>query len=854
MRGSGWIPFVLGLLIFVAAAGYPLAAAIILAALPNGVTTEDLSEAAVRDLPNLWPIARTTALWAAAAVPGALLLGWWPGRLLGRLRSRIAFIAGGSLCMVPLCLPDYVLYWSWWQAWPVDSQIHRWAVTNDQVDMVRSATLWLGLVWWSWPIAAWIIAARSAKTREEDLLALDTRSRLQRGLLCVRQVRRELALASVLIFAFIFNNTTTFDLAQVPTLGYELRALMSEGFASKDVLRASWPGVGVVFAAGMVAAVILLRRPHGSEVVASPGRSLSPFTAIAGGAILVAGVAVPAVLSWHQEIDERTLDDLINGYGRAAGNTACAAGLAGIAAGVAAIGIAEAFSDRRKSVRAIVTVAAVGWLIAGIIPAVTIAAALEGAYNITFPSFMGGESTNIPLRFDEGLYRTAAIMIMGYLARFGFVAVLLGWWLARAEEREMLAMRELDGGTTLVGLWRAWRPRWLAAGGAAFAIVTVLSMGEVSVTALIQPPGFDAISAILLNNMHYQRSEMVALMARILIVLAAGAALAATIVISLFGRRWRRQRDAVVNAIVLALAVALAGCDESMTEADAPSSPAILSFGGPGRSLGQFVYPRAMDVDPAAGFIYIIDRSGRVQRFGLDGQPQKHWLLPRFDNGYPTGVTVAPDGRIFVADTHAHCISIFDQKGTLLEQFGEYGTGPGQFVFPSDVAFGPEGRIYVSEFGDNDRIQVFDRDWNPVLEFGGFGSEPGRFNRPQSLVFKRDLTELFVADACNHRVQVFDPSGNLIRIIGSVGTESGKFRYPYGVVVLAGDRIAVTEFGNHRVQILDLQGQPLGVIGRPGEGEGELMAPWTSAVIGDDVYVLDSRNSRVQVMSLSYTQ
>ena len=48
----------------------------------------------------------------------------------------------------------------------------------------------------------------------------------------------------------------------------------------------------------------------------------------------------------------------------------------------------------------------------------------------------------------------------------------------------------------------------------------------------------------------------------------------------------------------------------------------------------------------------------------------------------------------------------------------------------SDIAFDDKGRIFVSEFGDHDRIQVFDKDLHYLYEFGRFGgrtaNSPGR--------------------------------------------------------------------------------------------------------------------------------
>ena len=310
-----------------------------------------------------------------------------------------------------------------------------------------------------------------------------------------------------------------------------------------------------------------------------------------------------------------------------------------------------------------------------------------------------------------------------------------------------------------------------------------------------------------------------------------------------------RVRRSHLLLLPLLLLLILPGCTEESGEAK-PLDPVHI-FGSTGESFGQFTYPRAIDVDPARGVIYIIDRSGRIQSFSPEGRPLESWNLPPSpEPGYPTGLTVAPDGRLFIADTHRFCVTVLDpETGEMIEQIGELGEGPGQFNNPTDIAFGPDGWFYVSEFGGNDRIQVFDAEGAYLFEFGGFGSEPGRFNRPQSMAFSPDFQRLYVCDACNHRVQVFDPEGNLIEIWGGPGTKPGEFRYPYGVKLLGEGSVLISEFGNNRLQILSDEGEPIRIMGAAGREPGELYSPWDAAPFDGRIFVLDSRNDRVQVIT-----
>ncbi|HRP62521.1 MAG TPA: SMP-30/gluconolactonase/LRE family protein [Phycisphaerales bacterium] len=298
--------------------------------------------------------------------------------------------------------------------------------------------------------------------------------------------------------------------------------------------------------------------------------------------------------------------------------------------------------------------------------------------------------------------------------------------------------------------------------------------------------------------------------------------------------------------IILAFAM-LFGCGRSDAENPEPLRTRYI-FGSAGHALGQFHYPRAIAVDRERKFIYIVDKSARIQRYGFDGTPHLAWQMPEWQLGKPVGLSVSPDGRVFVADTHYFRVVVFDSEGNELMRFGEYGEGPGQFIYTTHVAFGPEGRLYVAEYGGHDRIQVFDADANYLFEFGTFGVEHGQYNRPQSIVFNDDLTELYIADACNHRIVVTDPQGNVLRIFGGAGRGHGQLGFPYDIMLLPDGAMLVCEFHNARIQKFSAQGQPLGVWGRLGFREGELRFPW--GVDGDEqtTFVLDSGNNRVQVI------
>lgn len=222
--------------------------------------------------------------------------------------------------------------------------------------------------------------------------------------------------------------------------------------------------------------------------------------------------------------------------------------------------------------------------------------------------------------------------------------------------------------------------------------------------------------------------------------------------------------------------------------------------------------------------------------------------MPDWQNGKPVGVSVGPDGNIYVPDTHYHRVVVYSPEGNEIRRWGSFGTAPGEFIYPTDVAFDARGNVFVSEYGDHDRIQVFDSKGVFLREFGRFGQGDGEFSRPQSMAIAGEL--LYIADACNHRICVFTTGGQFVRSIGGVGTRAGEFRFPYGLDIDADGKLLVCEFGNNRVQRIDpVSGKSLGIWGRAGRAAGELAYPW--AVVVDhrgDVVIVDAGNNRLQVV------
>ena len=100
----------------------------------------------------------------------------------------------------------------------------------------------------------------------------------------------------------------------------------------------------------------------------------------------------------------------------------------------------------------------------------------------------------------------------------------------------------------------------------------------------------------------------------------------------------------------------------------------------------------------------------------------------------PTACALAPNGNIIVADGHWPRPSTAQQDGDRLVEIttdgefvravGRFGSRPGEFMGPHDLAFDSQGRLFVAD-RSNSRLQILDQDLKFVDEWRHFGRPSG---------------------------------------------------------------------------------------------------------------------------------
>ncbi len=204
-----------------------------------------------------------------------------------------------------------------------------------------------------------------------------------------------------------------------------------------------------------------------------------------------------------------------------------------------------------------------------------------------------------------------------------------------------------------------------------------------------------------------------------------------------------------------------------------------------GRRLGegQLVKPVDVAVDEA-GVVYVADTGlAEVVAIGSDGKIARR-LKPPDREGYRPVAAAVHGQKLCVADIHDHRVDVFaTDDGRLLDSFGGAGDAPGEFFYPVDLAFTPDGRLCVLEMM-NPRVQVFDIDagHSLVTTFGKPGDRYGALGKPKRIEVGPDGV-VFIADVGFAYIQLFDLQGRLLMLLGSGGEGHAATPMPSGLAI-----------------------------------------------------------------------
>ncbi|MDR0563036.1 MAG: NHL repeat-containing protein [Spirochaetaceae bacterium] len=167
--------------------------------------------------------------------------------------------------------------------------------------------------------------------------------------------------------------------------------------------------------------------------------------------------------------------------------------------------------------------------------------------------------------------------------------------------------------------------------------------------------------------------------------------------------------------------------------------------------------------------------SNELVRIDVNGiiRQRQRGPLNGFDRPYD--LARGPDGRLFVSEYHGGRVSVLNADGDWQYYIGSKGQGDGKFVGPQNIAVDEAGYLYVVDYGTR-RISKFDPNGTFILAFGNkIAGFPG-FLSPTGIAARNG--RIYAADNATKQIYMFDGHGRYLGILlkeGLAGPESLRF-------------------------------------------------------------------------------
>jgi ABC-type Fe3+ transport system permease subunit len=491
-RGDRWVWAVVGAVVLLVV-GVP--AALVVAEMARGAARAGVHGADVRvDLGLLG----FTALMAGMVAVGAVVLAWpaaWASRRMGA--------RGLLLLATPLLLPSYLAYSGWGLARAPGTWLDKWLQTlpqgaggeNTWPILAGKVFAVGGMMLWVWPLAALVlgIGVRRLDAGVLESLRLDAGG-LRRWGQVARMLRGSVAAAFGLVFLVMLGSAVVFNVGNVNTFGVSIWLRLDAVGAGEHwkVWVSAWPLVAIA-----LGAAVWLARRLGRVESAEPWAGHAGWSRAGAAAVWVASVAAPvALFAWslHSWRSVRVFWRVNAGAMRASAGVALGVGLAAVVIG-AGVWYLWTVARWRGAVRWGVVLPL---LVCGLVPGVLVGSGVAHAWNL-IDSWMDA-------RFVTD---TSLIVVLGHVARFGFLAALVGVWLGAQESDQEREQRRMDAGDGVRGWWGVlarWRVGVLAVLG---VVAGLLSLHEVESSVMLMPASSagGGIGWRMLQNLHFLRME-----------------------------------------------------------------------------------------------------------------------------------------------------------------------------------------------------------------------------------------------------------------------------------------------------------------------------------------------------------
>jgi sugar lactone lactonase YvrE len=242
----------------------------------------------------------------------------------------------------------------------------------------------------------------------------------------------------------------------------------------------------------------------------------------------------------------------------------------------------------------------------------------------------------------------------------------------------------------------------------------------------------------------------------------------------------------------------------------------------------------------------------------------------------PAALVADSQGNIFVADTGNQRIRKIDLNGEVTtiagnasQSFTEGNGAAASFSNPFGITIDPQGKLYVADT-NNQRIRMIDTSGNVTVIAGkdyGFADGNGTgasFKNPYGITRDNNTGILYVADTENQRIRKIDTNGNVTTLAGSgnydfadgVGANA-SFKNPQGIIFNNGN-LYIADTDGRRVRKLEISTGKVTTIAGDGtygytEGTGtnsSFAGPFAISLDpAGNIYISDVGNNRIRKLA-----
>lgn len=288
-------------------------------------------------------------------------------------------------------------------------------------------------------------------------------------------------------------------------------------------------------------------------------------------------------------------------------------------------------------------------------------------------------------------------------------------------------------------------------------------------------------------------------------------------------------------------------------------------IGNSGTTDGKFANPYSVDFD-STGNMYVLDNTGRVQKFDEDGNYVSTPILSGNVGNDAYHVKIQPTTENILV-SNGVTVSVFSPAGTLINTIGTQGlnggaSGNGDFNQARGMAFDSLGYLYVTDLF-NSRVQKFDLTHVSDVDF------PTTYNGGFVLAFSvMGFVEQIAIDSSNilyiSSPEAVAENGNTLqvdkyntagifqsRFLDKYGTNFDEYYTIGGLFVDSVGKMYLTDRYYNRVQVYNSDGSYSETIGGPGSDIDQYSNPNYAKInpISESLVVVDTNNHRLQILT-----